>query len=114
MRGIDAMSGTLLTITLLALFAGTTPLQAADPRLELGKQVFEEHCASCHAKGGNRWNRDKTLSKKDMAANNVRTVEDVIGLIRKSGPLMPIFGPVRITSEEADAVAYYVLETFNK
>lgn len=108
------MSGTLLTITLLALFAGTTPLQAADPRLELGKQVFEEHCASCHAKGGNRWNRDKTLSKKDMAANNVRTVEDVIGLIRKSGPLMPIFGPVRITSEEADAVAYYVLETFNK
>ena len=108
------MNRYLSAFTLLALLAGTTSLMAADPRLELGKKVFEEHCASCHAKGGNRWTPDKTLSRKDLVANNVQTVEDIIQLIRNSGPLMPIFGPVKITSEEADAVAFYVLETFNK
>jgi cytochrome c6 len=108
------MSRNLLVIILLALFAGTTPLQAADPRLELGEKIFKEHCAECHAKGGNLYRSTKTLSRKDLAANRIRTVEDIIRLIRNPGSSMHRFGPTQMPGEEADAVAFYVLEVFNK
>ena len=101
-------------VILLTLFAGTRTLTAADPRLELGEQVFREHCADCHPDGGNRYTPAKTLSRKVLAANCIRTTEDIIRLIRNPGPWMTRFGPVRITGEEADAVAYYVLESFDK
>jgi mono/diheme cytochrome c family protein len=108
------MNRNLLAIALLALSAGTAPLLAADPRLELGEKLFKVYCAECHAKGGNIYRSTKTLSRKDLTANRISTVEDVIRLIRNPGSSMHRFGPTQMPGEEADAVAFYVLEVFNK
>jgi cytochrome c6 len=77
-----------------------------------GKKEFEEHCAVCHKDGGNMTNPAKTLSKKDRAANGVKSVKDIIAKIRKPGPGMTAFDSKTISDKEAKAIAGYILTTF--
>ncbi|BAU22492.1 cytochrome C [Caldimicrobium thiodismutans] len=66
-----------------------------------GEVLFREHCAICHPNGGNIINRSKTLHKKDLDANNIKTPEDIISKMRNPGPGMPKFGDNYIPDEEA-------------
>jgi cytochrome c6 len=77
-----------------------------------GKKEFEEHCAVCHKDGGNMITPTKTLSKKDRAANGVKSARDIIKLIRKPGAGMTAFDIKTISDKEAKAIAEYILKTF--
>jgi cytochrome c6 len=77
-----------------------------------GKKEFDEHCAVCHKDGGNLINPAKTLSKKDRAANGVKSAKDIMKLMRKPGPGMTAFNSKTISDKEAKAIADYILKTF--
>ena len=77
-----------------------------------GKHEFEEHCASCHPNGGNIVNPQKTLSKKVLLANGVKTYKDIVAKMRNPGPGMTKFDAKAVPDKEAKAIAAYVLATF--
>lgn len=77
-----------------------------------GKNEFKEHCAICHPDGGNIVNANKTLSKKVLAANGVKSAKDIIGKMRNPGPGMTKFDEKTISQKEAKAIAEYILHTF--
>lgn len=94
----------LLSLSLAA------PLMAGDS--DLGEKKFREHCSMCHPNGGNIINPKKTLHKKDREANNVRTADDIVRLMRSPGPGMMTFDKKTIPDEEAKAIAEYVIKIF--
>jgi len=77
-----------------------------------GKKEFDEHCAVCHANGGNIVNPKFTLHKKDREANGVKSVKDIIAKIRKPGPGMTEFDTKTVSDKEATAIAKYIIKTF--
>ena len=77
-----------------------------------GKKEFLEHCAECHADGGNMIKPDKTLSKKDREASGVKTAKDIIEKMRNPGPGMTKFDKKTISDKEAKAIADYIIKTF--
>jgi cytochrome c6 len=76
------------------------------------KAEFQEHCASCHPNGGNIVNAKKTLSKKDLTANGIKTPKDIVAKMRNPGPGMTKFTPQAVSDAEAKAIAQYILKTF--
>lgn len=86
---------------------------AAQPGEEkTGEALFTQHCAVCHAGGGNTVNPKKTLHRKDREANGVKTAEDIIGKMRNPGPGMTKFDENTIPDKDAKAIAEYVLNTY--
>jgi mono/diheme cytochrome c family protein len=79
---------------------------------EAGKNLFKLHCAACHPDGGNVIKPDKTLHKDTLAANNIKTPEDIIGKMRNPGPGMSMFDKTMIPDNEAEEIAEYILKTF--
>lgn len=77
-----------------------------------GEAMFKEHCAVCHPDGGNIVTPTKTLKKKDLAANNIRTEADIIKTLRKPGPGMNKFDEKTISDSDAAEIAKYILKTF--
>jgi len=78
-----------------------------------GEEAFIKHCAICHADGGNRINPAKTLCRKDLNANDIKTPADVIIKIRNHRPGVIRFDEVMIPDKEAESIAKYVLKTFD-
>jgi cytochrome c6 len=79
-----------------------------------GEAEFKEHCAVCHPDGGNVITPEKTLQKKDLAANGVRKPADIIKKMRNPGPGMTKFDEKMISDKEARAIADYILKTFKQ
>jgi len=77
-----------------------------------GEEAFIKHCGICHAEGGNRINPAKTLSRKDLNANGIKTPADVIIKIRNHRPGIIRFDEVMISDKEAESIAKYILKTF--
>lgn len=77
-----------------------------------GKKEFEEHCASCHPKGGNIVNPKKTLSKFDLNANGIINWKDIVQKMRKPGPGMTPFDVKAVPDDVAKSIAQYILKTF--
>ena len=77
-----------------------------------GETKFKQMCAVCHPGGGNIVNPKKTLHKKDREANNIKTVKDIMRLVRKPGPGMTIFNEQSLSDKDAKAIAKYVIATF--
>lgn len=86
-----------------------------------GEALFKQNCSSCHPNGGNILNPKKTLSKKDREENNIFTAEDIINKMRNPGPSpthpqewagMKMFDKYKITDDEAQKIAEYILTTF--
>lgn len=77
-----------------------------------GEKLFMKHCSKCHPDGGNVVMATKSLNPKDREANNVKTEEDIIRLMRTPGPGMVKFGTKVISEKDAKAVAEYVMKTF--
>jgi cytochrome c6 len=110
------MKSRLSNVLILAIvFVATSSLaDTAKGKPVDGKKEFEKHCGSCHANGGNTINQAKTLQKKAMEANGIRTARDIIRTMRSPGPGMTRFDQSTIPDREAKAIAAYVLKTFNK
>lgn len=77
-----------------------------------GEAEFKEHCASCHVDGGNLINPAKTLSKHDREKNGVKTVKDIIKIMRKPGTGMTTFDEKTLPDKEAGKIAEYIIRTF--
>jgi cytochrome c6 len=95
--------------------AGTAPATApatSQPAAASGEQLFKQYCAACHPDGGNPMNPKKTLHAKDMAANNVKTSDDVVKLMRNPGAGMTKFDPSTVSDNDAKAIGDYVIATF--
>lgn len=103
----------MLTLTVLAV-AGATGLNAAEAAEKTGEQLFIEHCAMCHPDGGNIINPKKTLLQKDLAANNIKTAEDAVKIMRKPGAGMTAFDVKALSDKDARKIADYLFKKFNK
>jgi len=86
-----------------------------------GEALFKQNCSSCHPNGGNILNPKKTLSKKDRETNNIITAADIINKMRNPGPSpthpqewagMKMFDKYKISDDEAQKIADYILTTF--
>jgi cytochrome c6 len=81
-------------------------------KADSGEKLFTQQCAVCHPQGGNIINPQKTLSKKTLSANSIKTEEDIIKIMRKGAPGMTKFDIATISDENAKLIAGYVLKTF--
>jgi cytochrome c6 len=79
-----------------------------------GESLFKEHCALCHPDGGNIVNPKKTLHKKNREANNIKSKDDIVNIMRKPGPGMTAFDVKSIPDKDAKEIAEYILKTFGK
>jgi len=79
---------------------------------ESGEALFKKYCAVCHVDGGNIINPLKTFHKKDLDANNVKTEEDVLKIMRNPGPGMTKFSAKTIPDATAHKIASYILTAF--
>ena len=104
----------IATICMLAVCSFATTSLAdtkKGEKIDAAKE-FKEHCAVCHPDGGNIVNAQKTLKKKDLQANGVKSAKDIIKKMRNPGPGMTTFDMKTISDKEAKAIADYVLKTF--
>lgn len=105
--------GLVCTITMLAICSlATAGLCASKGSRVNAKKVYEQHCAVCHPKGGNTINSSKTLGRKALAANGIKSAQDIIAKMRNPGPGMNRFDEKTISNKEAKAIAEYILKTF--
>jgi cytochrome c6 len=96
----------------LALTAGGAVADTKKGEKIDGAREFQEHCAACHAGGGNIINAAKTLHKKDREANGIKTAKDIIKNMRNPGPGMTKFDRKTISDKEAKAIAEYIIKEF--
>jgi cytochrome c6 len=92
--------------------AATAPATPQPSAAGNGEALYKQHCSACHPDGGNPMNQKKTLHAADMAANNVKSSDDVVKLMRNPGPGMTKFDPSTISDSDAKAIGDYVMTTF--
>ncbi len=102
----------LIAAASMVCFYGMNNPAGADEKGKSPEAEFKEHCAVCHPEGGNIINPKKTLHKKDLDANNVKTAADIISKMRNPGPGMTKFDKKTIPNSEAKKIAEYILKTF--
>ncbi|MDA8174072.1 MAG: cytochrome c [Nitrospiraceae bacterium] len=98
----------------LALFAAIAFSSAALAKGPSGAALFQKNCAMCHSNGGNVMKPGYSLHKKDMKTNAVKSEADIVKLIRHPGPGMPAFNEDKLSDAEANAIAKYIMKTWNK
>ena len=101
MKRTTTVSLTLAAFTLTAATA-----------LAGGGDIFKAKCALCHPDGGNIMKKEKTLHKKDLEANKLKTAKDLVKYLRAPGPGMPKFDEKALPDKDAKEVAEYILKTF--
>lgn len=77
-----------------------------------GEALFKQHCAVCHPDGGNTINSKRTLQKKDLDQQGIKTWKAVVKTMRKPGTGMTAFDAKTIADKDAKAIAEYILKTF--
>jgi cytochrome c6 len=97
------------THVVLTLAASTI---IAAPAFAGGGEIFKAKCAVCHPDGGNIMKKEKTLHKKDLEANKLKSAKDLVKYLRKPGPGMTKFDEQSLPDKDAKEVAEYVLKTF--
>ncbi len=100
----------LVNLFIVAICHG--PQAEAAAKASPGEQAFAQHCAVCHAKGGNIINAAKPLYKKSLEAKGIRKPADIVEKMRNPGPGMTKFDEKTIPGGTAKAIAEYILKTF--
>jgi cytochrome c6 len=102
-----------IIVTAVVIVAGTmVPFGASPAAEQAGETLFKQHCMACHPGGSNIINPKKTLQKNVREANNIKTANDIIKLMRNPGPGMTEFDKNTISDKSAKEIAEYVLKTF--
>jgi cytochrome c6 len=96
----------------LGVFCLATTVFADKASKNAGEEKFKALCTMCHPDGGNIVNPKKTLHAADRDANNVKTADDIIKIMRNPGPGMTKFDEKAVPKKEAQAIAEYILKTF--
>lgn len=97
---------TMITGTVIVTFVATASFAAS------GEELFKKHCAVCHPNGGNIINPKKTLQKKDLSQNGLKTWQALVKNMRSPGPGMTRFDNKTISDSDAKSIAEYILKTF--
>ncbi len=72
-------------------------------------EVFDKYCASCHSKGGNIMNPEKTLSQDHLTKNGADNIGSISALVTAGKTPMPAFGK-QLSDEQIAGVAKYVID----
>ena len=101
----------LFLVVPLFLF-GTAGFANETAKEKSGRELFQLDCSVCHPDGGYIVNPQKTLHKKDLAANNIKKPGDIINKMRNPGPGMTKFDQKTISDKDAKKIGEYILKTF--
>lgn len=104
--------GALSVVVIVACLFGDLVFPGNSVAAAPGEALFKQFCSVCHVDGGNVVNSQKTLRKKDLDANNVKTAEDIIKRMRDPGPGMTKFNDKTLSAKQAKEIASYVLDAF--
>lgn len=74
-----------------------------------GERIFVVNCSSCHIKGNNIINPDKTLKKEILAVNGMNNLSSIGYQVMNGKNAMPAFGG-RLSDKEIEDVANYILQ----
>jgi cytochrome c6 len=77
-----------------------------------GEDGFRKFCQACHPNGGNALKPTKNISKKVLENNGIKTVNDIIKIMRKPGEDMTSFDEKTLPENEARKIAEYIIKTF--
>ncbi len=77
-----------------------------------GETLFKRYCQACHPGGKNVINPAKTLYAQDLKKNKIETPEAIVSIIRKAPTGMTSFSEKVIPDKDAEAIARYILQTF--
>ena len=102
----------LLSVILVTFLLITGVFAGESKDLKNGEKLFKENCAVCHPDGGNIINPAKTLHKKDLESNGVKSAGDIVGKMRNPGDGMTTFSKETIPDKDAKEIAKYILKTF--
>ena len=97
----------LFFVITFVLFCTVQVVSAFD--LASGEQIFSANCAACHAGGNNAIMPEKTLKKDALEEYSMKSVEAITTQVKNGKNAMPAFGG-RLTDEDIDNVAHYVLD----
>jgi cytochrome c6 len=100
-------------VSTLLVMAGLVSVAAPVAAEKSGAALFQEYCSSCHARGGNIINPQKTLFRIDREANGIRNPQDIVKKMRTPGPGMPRYGKNMISDRDALKIGEYVIGAFN-
>lgn len=109
----------VLALLMLVGFAGALFAEEAQ---QTGEALFKHNCSPCHPDGGNIFNKEKTLSKKDREMNNIKTADDIVKKMRNPGAFdfhpnkwsgMKMFDEKKLPESDAIKIAEYIIKTFN-
>jgi len=75
-------------------------------------ELFNLHCVSCHADGGNIINPAKTIGKEALKANGITDWKGIVKVMRNPGPGMTKFDTKSVSDKDAKLIAEYILKTF--
>ena len=106
------MKKMFVAVTVIMLCSWSITVAEDKPKSMPGAKLYTQHCAVCHPQGGNIVNPQKALGKNALAANNIKTEEDVIKLLRNGAPGMPKFDENAISKKDAQEIADYIAKTF--
>lgn len=116
-KGDNMKNGNKLTVCVLACVFGffafcavEKPAQAAG--IKSGEDGFRKYCQACHPNGGNALKPAKNISKKVLEKNGIKTVNDIIKVMRKPGEDMTSFDEKTLPENEARKIAEYIVRTF--
>ncbi len=77
-----------------------------------GEALFKQHCIKCHKNGGNIIRPEKTLRRSDLAANNIKTPEDIVRIMRNPGKGMMKYSEEKVPDDDAKKIGEYILNAF--
>ena len=99
----------LISLAAIALFCQTPAFADSSE----GAKIFSANCAACHAGGLNRVIAAKTLKIDALENYKMNSVAAITAQVTKGKGAMPAFGK-KLSAEEIDLVANYVLEQAKK
>jgi cytochrome c6 len=99
----------LLIVPIAPATADAISNPESSPEFASGSKVFEIHCAGCHINGGNIVRRGKNLKLKVLQKNQMDSLEAIATIVANGKGNMSAYSD-RLTSEQIQAVAGYVLD----
>jgi cytochrome c6 len=105
-----------IAIAIVTLMGWASPAWAAPPSTDgvdatsgTSAQLFEIHCVGCHPNGGNIIRRGKNLKARALQRYGYDDVASIADIITHGKGVMSAYED-RLTGEEIQALAAYVLE----
>ncbi len=87
---------------------------AASTAFAQGREIFKTKCASCHPSGSNIINKEKTLFKRDLDRNKLKSVDALVRYMRNPGPGMTKYDMKDLPDKDAREVAKYIIQSYRQ